>query len=86
MNRKEAKAQIQPNPQPAAKTRKPGKGGAPAYGAGKHFRDDKVRDDKAGPDDLERNPGIHSSPGTFASGEEGTDEHDETTGVTPRAR
>jgi hypothetical protein len=52
---------------------------AGGQGAGKHFRDDQ-----AGPSDLDRNPGIGSSSGTFSTGESGIEERDETTGVTPR--
>jgi hypothetical protein len=69
--------------QPGLAGKKPGVPGegASIYGAGKHFRDTA-----GGPSDLERNPGIGSSSGTFASGESGISETDETTGVTPKPR
>ncbi len=54
---------------------------AAGQGAGKHFRDDP-----AGPSDLDRNPGVGSSSGTFSTGESGIEERDETTGVTPRPK
>jgi hypothetical protein len=54
-------------------------GNKPGYGAGKHFRDAP-----GGVPDDRYNPGIKSSGGTFATGESGIEETDETTGVTPR--
>ena len=80
MNRKEAKTKIQPNPQPAGDRQRTGTS-ASVHGAGKHFRDTA-----GGPSDLERNPGIGSSGGTFAIGESGINETDETTGVVPKPR
>jgi hypothetical protein len=73
VNRKEGQTEIQPNPAPSRDTT----GGT--YFGGKHFRNTP-----AGPGDLDRNPGIGSSPGTFSSGESGIDELDEGSGITPR--
>jgi hypothetical protein len=77
MNRKEGQTKIHPNPTPGGE-RKPAESGR-LYGGGKHFRDAP-----RGPSDLERNPGIGSSAGSFSSGESGIAEADETSGVTPR--
>ena len=69
--------------QPGLAGKKPGAAGegASIYSMGKHFRDTA-----GSPSDLERNPGIGSSGGTFASGESGINETDETTGVVPKPR
>jgi hypothetical protein len=75
VNRKEGQSKIQPNPAPSRGT------AAETYSGGKHFSDTP-----AGPSDLERNPGIGSSPGTFSSGESGIDELDEGSGITPREK
>src|SRR5437763_1510497 len=80
VNRKEGATSVQPNPAPRETLRQTGPHARPR-GAGKHFRDVP-----SGPSDLERNPGIGSSPGTFSTGESGIDELDETTGVTPREK
>jgi len=75
VNRKEGQTEIQPNPAPSRAA------GGGTYSGGKHFRDTP-----AGPDDLKRNPGIGSSPGTFSSGESGVDERDAGSGITPREK
>jgi hypothetical protein len=69
--------------QPGPAGKRPGKPGEGAgiYGADKHFREAE-----GGPDDRERNPGIGPSPGSFASGESGIAEWDETGGGTPREK
>lgn len=71
VSREEGATSIQPNPptRPADAGKK--------YASGKHFRDAPT-----GPSDIERNPGIGSSPGTFSTGESGVAEHDEGPGVT----
>jgi hypothetical protein len=70
VNRKEGQTSIQRN-----LGKNPARAGRPS-GGGKHFRDAPT-----GPSNLERNPGIGSSPGTFQSGESGVAEHDEGPGV-----
>ena len=80
VNRKEGATSVQRNPIPSETARQTS-GSARQRGAGKHFRDVPT-----GPSDLERNPGIGSSPGNFSTGESGIDEMDETTGVRPREK
>jgi hypothetical protein len=80
VNRKEGATSVQRNPIPSETARQTS-GSARPRGAGKHFRDVPT-----GPSDLERNPGIGSSPGTFSSGESGVDELDETAGITRRPK
>jgi hypothetical protein len=59
VNRKEGATSVQRNPIPSETARQTS-GSARPRGAGEHFRDVPT-----GPSDLERNPGIGSSPGTF---------------------
>ena len=80
VNRKEGATSIQRNPLPRETARQTSPRARPS-GAGKHFRDAPT-----GASDLERNPGIGSSPGTFSSGESGIDELDETTGITRKPK
>ena len=80
VNRKEGATSIQRNPFPSETARQTS-GSARPRGPGKHFRDAPT-----GASDLERHPGIGSSPGTFSSGESGIDELDETTGITRKPK
>jgi hypothetical protein len=75
VNRKEGQTKIQPNPALSRDI------AGETYSGGKHFRDTP-----AGPSDLECNPGIGSSPGTFSSGESGLNKLDECAATSRRAR
>jgi hypothetical protein len=80
VNRKEGATSVQRNPLPRETARQTSARARPS-GGGKHFGDAPT-----GRDDLERNPGIGSSPGTFGSGETGVDELDEGPGIRPKPR